>query len=69
MRPIETVGIISKPGIDHASEIVSGLLAWLGERGIKARAAESNVPSPPSTISNCVPLGTSSRDRPSSSPA
>ncbi|MGA2595687.1 MAG: NAD(+)/NADH kinase [Bryobacteraceae bacterium] len=37
MRPIETVGIISKPGIDHASEIVSGLLAWLGERGIKAR--------------------------------
>jgi NAD+ kinase len=37
---VETVGIISKPGIAHASSIVSGLLHWLDARGIKARCDE-----------------------------
>jgi len=37
MPGIETVGIVSKPGIDGASDIVSELLHWLRERGIQAR--------------------------------
>src|SRR5260370_16285022 len=34
---VETVGIISKPGIAHASSIVTDLLRWLAGHGIKAR--------------------------------
>jgi len=34
---IETVGIISKPKIAEAPEIVSGLLKWLEQRGIRYR--------------------------------
>jgi NAD+ kinase len=34
---IEAVGILSKPGIAHASNLVTELIAWLGQRGIAAR--------------------------------
>src|ERR1039457_213731 len=37
MPSVETVGIISKPGIAHASVIVTELLRWLNARGIAAR--------------------------------
>jgi NAD+ kinase len=35
MQTIKTVGIISKPNITRAPEIVTGLLAWLDKRGIR----------------------------------
>jgi len=37
MRQIKTVGIISKPNMARAAEIVCGLLAWLDERGVGYR--------------------------------
>jgi NAD+ kinase len=37
MPGVETVGIISKPGIEHASTILTELVRWLHARGIKAR--------------------------------
>ena len=37
MQNIRTVGIISKPKITKAPEIVSGLLAWLDKRGVRYR--------------------------------
>jgi len=37
MQTISTVGIISKPKIARAPEIVSGLLAWLAARGVRYR--------------------------------
>ena len=37
MRKIDSVGIISKPKIAEAPEIVSGLLKWLEKRGIRYR--------------------------------
>jgi NAD+ kinase len=37
MPDIRTVGIISKPGIPHASELVTGLLDWLNARNVQAR--------------------------------
>jgi NAD+ kinase len=37
MPVIKTVGIISKPKVRQAGEIVSGLVAWLQERGIEVR--------------------------------
>jgi NAD+ kinase len=37
MQNIRTVGIISKPNITKAPEIVSGLLAWLDKRDVKYR--------------------------------
>ncbi|HMJ60980.1 MAG TPA: NAD(+)/NADH kinase [Bryobacteraceae bacterium] len=37
MRKIETVGIISKPKIAEAPEIVRGLLEWLEKRGVQCR--------------------------------
>ncbi len=37
MREIATVGIISKPKIARAADIVCGLLEWLKERGIAYR--------------------------------
>jgi NAD+ kinase len=37
MPKIVCVGIISKPGIPHASSIVPELIAWLESRGIAAR--------------------------------
>jgi NAD+ kinase len=37
MQPVETVGIMSKPGVDPAWTIVPELVEWLWRRGIKAR--------------------------------
>ena len=37
MPDIKVVGVISKPGIPHASTIVSDLVAWWKERGVQAR--------------------------------
>lgn len=37
MAHIEAVGIISKPGIPHATTIVPELIAWLDNRGIASR--------------------------------
>jgi NAD+ kinase len=37
MTTIKTIGIISKPKIARAPEIVSGLLAWLDKRGVRYR--------------------------------
>jgi hypothetical protein len=37
MATIETVGIISKPRIDHAAPLVSGIVQWLVKRDIKVR--------------------------------
>src|SRR5579871_2965341 len=37
MHDIKTVGIMSKPGIPHASGIVPGLVQWLRERDIEVR--------------------------------
>jgi NAD+ kinase len=43
MNKIATVGIISKPKIAHAGEIVSGLLRWLEERGLACRCDEQTA--------------------------
>jgi NAD+ kinase len=43
MPPIESVGIISKPGIPRALEIVPGLVAWLRERRIHVRYDEQTA--------------------------
>ena len=40
MGQIATVGIISKPHIPEAEEIVCSLLDWLDERGIQYRCDE-----------------------------
>jgi NAD+ kinase len=37
MREIKTIGIISKPNVRRAAEIVPGLIEWLGGRGIAVR--------------------------------
>jgi NAD+ kinase len=43
MRPVTTVGIISKPKIAEAPEIASELIAWLDERGVKYRCDEQTA--------------------------
>jgi NAD+ kinase len=43
MRKIETVGIISKPKITQAPEIVRGLLEWLEQRGIQCRCDQQTA--------------------------
>src|SRR5438067_3504194 len=43
MQQIKTVGIISKPKIAHAVDIVCGLLEWLEERGIGYRCDEQTA--------------------------
>jgi NAD+ kinase len=43
MNQIKTVGIISKPKMARAAEIVSGLLHWLDERGIAHRCDEQTA--------------------------
>jgi NAD+ kinase len=43
MRKIETVGIISKPKITQAPEIVRGLLEWLEKRGIQCRCDQQTA--------------------------
>ncbi len=37
MQDIKTVGILSRPNVDSAPEVLTKLLAWLDERGIEAR--------------------------------
>jgi NAD+ kinase len=43
MATIETVGIISKPRIDHAAPLVSGIVEWLVKRDIKVRLDEESA--------------------------
>src|SRR5947209_4308340 len=43
MRPITTVGIISKPKITEAPDIVCGLIDWLDERGVRYRCDEQTA--------------------------
>ncbi len=43
MTEITTVGIISKPNIAEAADIVCGLLEWLAERGISTRCDEQTA--------------------------
>jgi NAD+ kinase len=43
MATIETVGIISKPRIEHASPLVSGIVQWLAQRKIKVRLDEESA--------------------------
>ena len=43
MRQIKTVGIISKPNMAEAGQIVCGLLEWLNKRGIDYRCDEQTA--------------------------
>ncbi len=43
MREINTVGIISKPSITRAADIVCSLMAWLEARGIAYRCDEQTA--------------------------
>jgi NAD+ kinase len=43
MPAIETVGIITKPAVPAARELVPKILAWLRERGLKVRADEETA--------------------------
>lgn len=43
MRAINTVGIISKPKLAQAAQIVRGLLDWLAERGIGYRCDQQTA--------------------------
>lgn len=43
MESIRKVGIVSKPNIPSAADIVSGLLHWLSERGIEYRCDEQTA--------------------------
>jgi NAD+ kinase len=43
MQQIATVGIISKPKLEQATDIVCGLLEWLDERGIRYRCDEQTA--------------------------
>jgi NAD+ kinase len=43
MQRIATVGIISKPKLAQATDIVCGLLEWLDERGIRYRCDEQTA--------------------------
>jgi hypothetical protein len=40
MRIAKTVGLVSKPNISRAQEIVPALYEWLGARGISVRFDE-----------------------------
>jgi NAD+ kinase len=37
MRPVRTVGIVSKPGIERAVGVIPSLIDWLGARGLSVR--------------------------------
>ena len=43
MATIETVGIISKPRIEHAAPLVSGIVQWLAKRDIKVRLDQESA--------------------------
>ncbi len=40
MSDVKTVGLIAKPGVPEAAELVPRLFAWLSERGIRVRCDE-----------------------------
>jgi NAD+ kinase len=40
---VETAGIISKPGSEHAAKLVPELIDWLAARGVKARIDEESA--------------------------
>lgn len=40
MQPIKRVGIIAKPGVEHAPELLAELRAWLEARGLEYRMDE-----------------------------
>jgi len=43
MATIETVGIISKPRIEHAAPLVTGIVQWLAKRDIKVHLDEDSA--------------------------
>jgi len=43
MPTIETVGVIAKPAVRTAAEVVPKLLAWLGARGLRVRCDKSTA--------------------------
>src|SRR5271155_3857146 len=43
MATIETVGIISKPRIEHAAPLVGGIVQWLVQRDIKVRLDQESA--------------------------
>ena len=43
MPDIKAVGVIAKPGIPHASKIVSDLVAWWRERGVETRLDQESA--------------------------
>ena len=43
MATIESVGIISKPRIEHAAPLVSGIVQWLAKRDIKVHLDEDSA--------------------------
>jgi NAD+ kinase len=43
MPDIKAVGVISKPGIPHASTILSDLVAWWKQRGVEARLDQESA--------------------------
>ena len=43
MPDIRVVGIMSKPGIPHASTIVPALVQWLESRGVQSRVDEETA--------------------------
>ncbi|MBI1898900.1 MAG: NAD(+)/NADH kinase [Acidobacteria bacterium] len=43
MASIETIGVMTKPAVRQAGEVVPGLLKFLGERGIKVRYDEQTA--------------------------
>ncbi|MBI2686983.1 MAG: NAD(+)/NADH kinase [Acidobacteria bacterium] len=40
MPDIKTIGILSKPNVESAPEVLERLIAWLGERGVAVRLDE-----------------------------
>lgn len=43
MQDVKTVGIISKPGVPQAAELVPAVVDWLAERGIAIRCDEQTA--------------------------
>ena len=43
MATIETVGIISKPRMENAAELINGILHWLAERHVAVRLDEESA--------------------------
>jgi NAD+ kinase len=61
MPDIRVVGIMAKPGIPHASAIVSELVGWLHDRGVESRLdpeTANYLGHPPGLAREKVPEGT-----------